>query len=184
MFPLSTTETFSRAPVRVADLDGNTTPDAVAIVGGKVQVMLNKAAPFTVKVNPLKGITGLPKKSVTVDKKGFIHLGTATNPPTASVDLTLTIPAAKGGKAGSSAAKPKGKKKKATVIGHAKITIPTGKKRALKVKLKPKALALLKKGPLKSTLTVIATGTDGSKETKKQPLKIKPAKKKKKKQKK
>ncbi len=41
LFPLSHTEAFSRAPLRVADLDGNGGPDAVAIVGGQVQVLLN-----------------------------------------------------------------------------------------------------------------------------------------------
>ena len=41
LFPLSHTEAFSRAPLAVADLDGNGGPDAVAIVGGQVQVLLN-----------------------------------------------------------------------------------------------------------------------------------------------
>ena len=40
--PLYSGERFNYDPVRVADLDGNGTPDVVAIVGGKVQVLLNQ----------------------------------------------------------------------------------------------------------------------------------------------
>ena len=53
MFPLSHNEGFSRAPIRVADLDGNGGPDAVAIVGGQVQVLLNTQAKAVLK--PLDG---------------------------------------------------------------------------------------------------------------------------------
>lgn len=182
MIPLYHGETFSQAPVRVADLDGNGSPDVVAIVGGQVQVLLNqKVRPAPVPATPavatngLAGIRGL-KKVVRPDKKGFITLGTATNPPTASVDLTVTLPGGRsGGKARMSVKKPKGKKK-ATLLGHAKITIPAGSKRVLKVKLKPKALALLKKGPLHASLRVVATAVGGEKKSKTQKLTIKPRK--------
>ncbi len=43
--PLYNGETFDYNPVRVADLDGNGTPDVVAIVGGKVRVLLNQKSP-------------------------------------------------------------------------------------------------------------------------------------------
>jgi hypothetical protein len=182
MIPLYKGESFSEAPVRVADLDGNGTPDVVAIVGGQVQVLLNQKvrpapAPATpvVAANGLAGIRGL-KKVVRPDKKGFITLGTATNPPTAGVDLTVTLPGGKsGGKARASVKRPKGKKK-AVLLGHAKIAIPAKSKRVLKVKLKPKALALLKKGPLHASLRVVATAVGGGKKSKTQKLTIKPRK--------
>jgi hypothetical protein len=41
--PLATTNAFSKAPIRVADLDSNGRPDAVAIAAGKQQILLNKA---------------------------------------------------------------------------------------------------------------------------------------------
>jgi hypothetical protein len=187
MIPLYHGETFSTAPVRVADLDGNGSPDVVAIVGGQVQVLLNQKVrpPALVPANPasaahrlaattnaLAGIKGL-KKSARVDKKGFITLGTASNPPTASVDLTVTLP---GGKASGKArvsAKKAGGKKKAILLGHAKIAIPAGSTRTLKVKLKPKALALLKKGPLHASLAVAAVAAGGAKQSMTQPLTIK-----------
>jgi hypothetical protein len=183
MIPLYHGETFSTAPVRVADLDGNGSADVVAIVGGQVQVLLNqklRPPPATATPSPaaatngLAGIRGL-KKSVRPDRKGFITLGTATNPPTASVDLTVTLPSVKGGgKARASVKKPK--KKKAIVLGHAKVSIPSGSKRTLKVKLKPKALALLKKGPLSARLGIVAVSTSGAKDSKTQKLTIKPRK--------
>ena len=179
MFPLSHTEAFSRAPIRVADLDGNGGPDAVAIVGGQVQVLLNTQSRAALHaLNPLAGIKGVPKV-VRVDKKGNLLLGTATNPPTASVDLTVVLPSAKGGKASVAAKRKggKGKKGKGKVIGHAKIKIPAGQRRALKVHLKSSALALLKKGrTLKTKLTIAAVATDGTKKTKTQALTIKPPK--------
>lgn len=185
MFPLSHTEARSRAPIRVADLDGNGGPDAVAIVGDQIQVLLNTqskaAAPPPPQLNPFAGVKGLPKKA-QVDKNGNLILGSATNPPTASVDLTVLLPVAKGGgKASAAAAKPKkgkGKGKKAKVIAHAKIKIPAGKKRALKVHLKRPALAQLKKGKtLKAKLKIVAVATDGTKSAKTQSLTIKPPKK-------
>jgi hypothetical protein len=128
-----------------------------------------------VAANGLAGIRGL-KKVVRPDKKGFITLGTATNPPTAGVDLTVTLPGGKsGGKARASVKRPKGKKK-AVLLGHAKIAIPAKSKRVLKVKLKPKALALLKKGPLHASLRVVATAVGGGKKSKTQKLTIKPRK--------
>lgn len=178
VFPLAHNESFSRAPVRVADFDGNGGPDAVAIVGGQIQVLLNtKAAVKVAAQNALTGIKGLPKK-VSIDKKGNLLLGSATNPPTASVDLTITLPGGKAKGSAAASAKPKkGKKKKAVVIGHAKIKIPAGKKKALKVHLKPKALAKLKQGKtLKAKLTIVAVGVDGTKATKSQSLTIKPRK--------
>jgi hypothetical protein len=184
MFPLSHTEGISRAPIRVADFDGNGGPDAVAIVSGQIEVLLNTQSKALAKpLSPLAGIKGLPKK-VTVDKHGNLLLGTATNPPTASVDLTVLLPSGKAGKGKGKGkprmldlAKPKGKKKKkGTVIGHAKITIPAGKKKQLKVHLKKKALIKLKAGPLKVSLTVVAVATDGTKQTVTRPLTIKPPK--------
>jgi hypothetical protein len=188
MFPIAHTEAFSRAPIRVADLDGNGTPDAVAIVGGKVQVLLNQDKPpppapkpiVAAPLNPLAGLKGLPK-TARPNKKGTLLLGTATNPPTASVDLTLTLPPTKGkgkgkGNATAAAAKPKKGKPKGVVIGHSLIKIAAGKKQALLVHLSKVALAKLKKGPLKATLAIVAVATDGTKKATSQALTIKPAK--------
>jgi hypothetical protein len=195
MIPLSHTEAFSRAPIRVADLDRNGAPDAVAIVGGKVQVLINQktppppapapvAHPIIGKAStPLAGLSGLPK-TTRPDKKGNLLLGTATNPPTASVELTITLPPTKKGKgkgnAIAAAAKPKKGKPKGVVIGHSLTKIATGKKVALKVHLGKAALAKLKQGPLKATLAIVAVGSAGNKEATSQSLTIKPAKAKKK----
>jgi hypothetical protein len=178
MIPISNSETFSHAPIRVADFDRNGAPDATSIVGGKVQVLLNHKSPAAAvkigKLDPLAGIKGLPK-TVRPDKKGIVLLGTATNPPTASVDLTITIPAKSHGKARAAATKPKQGKKKRVLIGHALIRIPTGQKAALKVHLKASALKKLKKAPLRATLAVLAAASDGTKKATSQALTIKPA---------
>jgi hypothetical protein len=186
--PLSTSERFNYLPPQVADLDGNGTPDVVAIVGGKVQVLLNQKVRPPV-INPivapgggkllkaLEGIKNLPGSTKALTG-GTLVLGTATNPPTASVGLTLTIPAK--GKAKGSAltfartkAKGKGtKKSKPVVLGTAQIKVPAGKTVPLKLKLDAKGRALLDKGPLHATLTVVATSTAGGKETKTQKLTV------------
>jgi hypothetical protein len=177
-------ETWNTAPIGVVDLDGNGSPDVIAVVGGKVQVLLNQKLrpppPAPPVGNPLSGIKGLSKK-VSALANGTLLLGTATNPPTASVGLTLTIPA--GGKvkakgsARAAAAKPKkGKKKKETVIGKAKITVPAGKTVPLKLKLSAKAKALLKKGPLHAKLAIGATSTTGVLKKESRPLTIEPPK--------
>jgi hypothetical protein len=181
--PLYNGETFNVNKVRVADLDHNGSADVVAIVGGEVRVLLNqKLRPppplGTPATNALTGIKGLPKKATAL-ANGTVLLGTATNPPTASVGITLTLPAA-GAKAKDSAlaaaAKPKkkGKKKKETVIGKAQITVPAGKTVPLKVKLSAKARALLKKGPLHAKLALLVVSVGGAKEAKTQPLTVKP----------
>jgi FG-GAP-like repeat len=176
-------ETWNTAPIGVADLDGNGSPDVVAVVGGKVQVLLNQKlrppvvpAPGTAVVSPLSGIKGLSKK-VSALANGTLLLGSATNPPTAGVGLTLTIPAVGKGKgkdsARAAAAKPKqGKKKKETVIGKAKITVPAGKTVPLKLKLSAKAKALLAKGPLHAKLAIKATSTAGVVKEESRPLTI------------
>lgn len=187
--PLYHGETWNTAPIGVADLDGNGSPDVVAVVGGKVQVLLNQKlpppAPKPVAASdPFKGIKGLGKKVVAL-ANGILLLGTATNPPTASVGLTLTLP--RGGKAkGSSlaaAAKPKTKskkKKKGIVIGKATIKVPAGKTVPLKLKLSAKARALLKKGPLHAGLAIKATSTSGVVKKETRALTIEPPRKKKK----
>jgi hypothetical protein len=186
--PLYHGESWNTAPIGVADLDGNGSPDVVAVVGGKVQVLLNQKlrppppTPGGVVGNPLSGIKGLAKK-VSALANGTLLLGTATNPPTAKVGLILTIPV--GGKAGkakgsalAAVAKPKkkGKKKKETVIGRANIVVPAGKTVPLKVKLSTKAKALLKRGPLHAKLAIKATSTAGVVKEESRPLTIKPPK--------
>ncbi len=178
-------EAWNTAPIGVADLDGNGSPDVVAVVGGKEQVLLNQKlrppAPAAAAAvgSPLGGIKGLAKK-VSALANGALLLGTATNPPTAKVGLTLTIPS--GGKAKGSAraaaAKPKKKgKKRETVIGKAKITVPAGKTVPLKLKLSAKARALLEKGALHAKLAIKATSTAGVVKEESRPLTIEPPKK-------
>jgi hypothetical protein len=205
--PLYSGERFDYDPVRVADLNADGTPDVVAIVGGKVQVLLNqKVRPPVNPVNPtgpagnqsagakktgsslvgkaLEGIRKLPKKAKVL-ANGTLVLGTASNPPTASVGLTLTIPI--GGKAKGSAAllaarsKPGKGTKKPTVIGKAQIKVPPGKTVPLKVKLSAAALTLLKRAPLHATLGIIAVSAGGAKQTKSETLTVEPSKAKKKK---
>lgn len=174
-------ETWNTAPIAVADLDGNGSPDVVAVVGGKVQVLLNQKArppaPPATPANPLSGIKHVPKK-VHALANGTLLLGTATNPPTASVGLTLTLPGggkAKGSALVTTASRPKNKgKKKETVIGKAKITVPAGKTVTLKLKLSAKARALLKKGSLHAKLAIKATSTTGIVKSESRPLTIKP----------
>jgi hypothetical protein len=186
-------ETWNTAPIGVADLDGNGSPDVVAIVGGQVRVLLNQklASPSpspsspspagkTAVGNPLSGIKGLPKK-VSALADGTLLLGTATNPPVASVGLILTLPAGGKAKGGARTSAAKGTKKKGTVIGKAKIVVPAGKTVPLKLKLSAKAKALLKKGPLHAGLAVKATSTAGVVKGEALSLTIKPPKAKKKK---
>jgi hypothetical protein len=187
-------ERFDTAPIRVADLDGNGTPDAAAVIDGKVQVLLNqklRPPPFAANpaapANPLAGIKGLAKKATAL-ANGTLLLGTATNPPTASVSLELLLPAtgkAKGSSALVAAAKPKKGKRKAkpTVIGKAKIAVPAGKTVPLKLKLSAKGKALLKKGPIHAKLAVKATSTSGVVKDESQPLTVHPPQAKKKKKK-
>jgi hypothetical protein len=186
--PLYSGERFNYAPVRVADLDGNGTPDVIAIVGGEVRVLLNQTArpvlnpiaPGVSVVNaappakPLAGIKKLPKL-VTALANGGLLLGTATNPPTASVGITITIPA-KGKAKGAALVTARAKKGKPTVIGKAQIKIAAGKTVALKVKLSTAARKLLRKGALHARLTIVAVSATGAKQTETVPLTIKPPK--------
>jgi hypothetical protein len=195
--PLYNGERFDVNPPRVADLDGNGTSDVVAIVGGKVQVLLNQTAapPATTGTtgssgtkappggfNPLAGIKNLPK-STSVLANGTLLLGTATNPPTAGVTITLTVPPfkkAKGSSLLALARKGAGKKaSKPTVIGKAQVSVPAGKTVPLKVRVSSATLAKLKKGALHATLNLLAVSADGTKKTESPRLTITPAAKKK-----
>ena len=175
---LPATPDYSRAPIQLADFDRNGSLDAVVITDA-IQILTNKSIPPVdpndpvnpTPINPLAGLSGL-KSSVKADKKGIVGLGTAKNPPTSSVDISITIPKPK--------PKPKGKDPlaaKTLLIGQAKVTIPAGEEKSLKLKLKSKGRKLLKKGKLKAKVTLVATATDGTEDTKTQALKIKPAKK-------
>jgi hypothetical protein len=103
-----------------------------------------------------------------------LGLGTATNPPTATTNQTLLLPAGGGARA---SAKPK---KKPVVIGSGKTTIPAGKTVAVTAKLNAKGRELLQaRHKLTATLTVVATNAQGEKQTLTRQLTIKPAAKKK-----
>ncbi len=122
--------------------------------------------PATTPVTPLAGIKGLPI-SVRVGATGSIGLGTASNPPTAVVDLTLTV-------APVSAARTAARKK-LTKLGAAHIAIPRGKTRKLTLKLNATARRMLKRGTVKARLTVVATGADGRRATTTRKLTLKRA---------
>jgi hypothetical protein len=197
--PLYAGERFDVNPPLVADLDGNGTPDVVAVVGGKVQVLLNQKIRSLVNpsgpvnnplVNPptagkaLAGIKNLPNL-VKALANGTLLLGTATNPPTTGVTITLTVPPikkkAKGSSLAATAQKVAGKKaSKPVVIGNAHVVVPAGKTVPLKVKLSSKARGLLKKGPLHAKLSLLATTAAGTKESETKSLTIKATTKKKK----
>jgi hypothetical protein len=173
--PISDSVDRSTAPIRVADFDGNGAPDAVAFVAGQVQVFLNTRDGG----GPLDGITSFPKKA-KVDSKGKVILGSATNPPTASVQLTVTTTSGGGGGKPRSAVRVAAKKKK-VVLGKAKVKVPAGEEKPLKVKLSKKGRKLLAKGrgKVKTTVKIVATGTDGTTDKSTKKLKLSGAKKKK-----
>jgi len=181
--PLYNGERFNYDPVRVADLDANGTPDVVAIVGGEVRVLMNQKLPPLVNPigppgslltagQPLAGVKKVPKL-VKLLAGGALQLGTATNPPTASVGLTITIPA-KGKAKGSAVQAARPKKSKTVVIAKAQIRIASGKTVRLKVKLSTAARKLLKKGALHAKLTIVAVSVSGAKQTESKALTIKP----------
>jgi hypothetical protein len=166
-----------------ADCDGR--PDAVIAdnASASIEVLRNTQSPGTARctgapvaappppatpvipapkpiVLPLTGLRGLPT-SLTPGAALTIGLGTASNPPTSIVDLALaTIPAGAARSAAKKQAKPK-----AIRLGTAHIVIPPGRTKKLTLKLNAKARALLKRGNVKTRLTIVATGTDGTRAT-------------------
>ena len=106
----------------------------------------------------------------------MLLLGTATNPPTSSVLLTLSTKPPKGGASGSKQRGKAGGKKKPIVIGKANIAIPVGAKRSLKVQLNKKGRKLVGSDPLKATLKIVATGSDGTEATEDKKVKLVPKK--------
>jgi hypothetical protein len=105
-----------------------------------------------------------------------LTLGNATNPPIARTVQTLTAPTgpARAAAVGSKA-------KKGAVYGKATTTVAAGKTVPLKLRLNARARSLLAaRGSLRAVLTVVSTTTAGGKQSTSQPLKVKPAKPKKK----
>ena len=199
--PLSTSERFDVNPPQVADLDANGAADIVAIVGGKVQVLLNQKTPpppsptgtggkggtttttgKSTSGKALAGIKNVPRV-VRVLANGTVLLGTATNPPTTGVTIRISLPPlgkAKGSALSALVQKGGGKRaKKPLVIGKAHVTVPAKKTVPLKAKLSAEALRIVKKGPLQVKLGLVATAAGGDKESVVKPLTIKPAAKKK-----
>lgn len=105
-----------------------------------------------------------------------LTLGQATNPPTAGTVQTLTLPATARASATASA---KPGKKKSTVLGGGKTTVPSGKTVRLTLKLNDKGKAALNsQGSLHATLTIVATNPQGEKQTTTRAVTVKRAKKK------
>ncbi len=170
-----------------ADLDGNGSSDAVVVDRGSqvVQVLRNgnggvppppvvppgpgpipnppttppsplPLPPSPAPKPPLSGLSGL-KRTVTADAKGGLLLGAATNPPTKTLVLVLTVP-------GSSkrAVVAKTRRPKPKTIATATIRIPANAKRSLILRLGATGKTALKRHTsVKATLTIKATGTDG-----------------------
>jgi len=122
--------------------------------------------PLTTKVLPLGGVKYLPA-SVRAGATGTVVVGAASNPPTAAVDLTLT--AAPAGAAGAAVTR------KAVKLGAAHVVIPKGTTRKLTVRLNAVARRQLRHGSVKTKLTVVATGTDGSRASTTRRLTLRPA---------
>ncbi|HWI71759.1 MAG TPA: hypothetical protein VNT55_07375, partial [Baekduia sp.] len=117
----------------------------------------------TARLNPWGGISKLVT-SLTIAKRGTITLGKAANPPTRQVTVTITVPGA------TSAAK----RAEPVTIGRACVTVPAGKTRPLTVKLTAKGRALTRhRARLKATVTLVATATDGTRQTRKRALTLK-----------
>ena len=169
-----------------ADVDRDGRPDAVVAdqLGLNIQILHNatplapKPAPIPIPppaapagpgaaapkpLLPLSGVKGIPA-SLTVGATAVLGLGTASNPPTASVDLTITVQGT--GKAATTRTKTK-----TTRIGVARIVVPRGTTRKLRVTLNAAGRKLVKtRRSVKATLTVVATGADGTRATRQRPL--------------
>jgi hypothetical protein len=96
-----------------------------------------------------------------------LNLGKATNPPTATTTQTLTAPGAAASRAGAH---------EPLVLGSGKTTVPSGKSAPLKLGLNKKGLARLAKHPLKATLTIVATNSQGESQTVTRSVTVKPPK--------
>ena len=176
----------SRMDLAGADVDRNGSADAIVLDRGrgKLEILRNLTPAYVppapappvappapvpavpkpkppVPVNPLPG--GL-LISVTAGRDGAFVVGKAKNPPTAFVALTVTQRGAT-----SSAAR-----KKATKIASKTYKVPARRTVTLKLTLSKQARATLRrKGRIKATLKVVATGTDGTRKTSSRSLTIK-----------
>jgi hypothetical protein len=175
--------TATYVELAVADLDGNGSRDLVVTdqINHLVQILRNTVPAYVPpatggggpvippapakKLAPLAGLKGLRTTAVAGGARSVVSLGTATNPPTALVSLTLTVGGAK------AAAK---RKAKALTVGKATVRIPAGKTRALKVTLNKKGKALLRRNRrLKVSVKIVATAPDGTSASRTRSLTIK-----------
>ena len=163
----------------VADLDRNRSPDAVVVDQGNqlVEILRNTVAAYVPptggggpppgpapkpKPAPLTGLTGLPKTAIA-NAKLIVRLGTAANPPTASVSLKLVARRAKAAM-----------RRTTIAVGAASVTIPAGSTRPLRVRLNKKGRTLLRRSRrLKVSLKLVATAADGTTARRTRPLTIK-----------
>ncbi len=104
-----------------------------------------------------------------------VRLGTATNPPIAKTTQTLTAPVARARPAGASAAR----RKRAVVYGVSRTRVRAGRTVPLKLKLKRRARAILKRhGKLSASLRVVSTTTAGKRHAVTRNVNIEPARRK------
>jgi hypothetical protein len=178
------------ADAAAADVDRNGTADAVVLdaISGQFEVLRNLTPPPVTpgagagpgplpitpptppapkpKLKPFDGVTRLTTRT-TAAKNGTLTVGRAANPPTRAVAITLTV---SGRTAGASATK----RPKAVTVGRATVLIPARKTRALTVRLTTKGRSLLRRrGTLRLTVTLIATASDGTKQTRSRTLTVK-----------
>jgi hypothetical protein len=110
--------------------------------------------------SPITGLKAL-KSTATVDRRGRVTLGTATNPPTASTTQTLTTSGAKAAATRQT-------------LGRDTTRIPAGTTRKIVLKLSAKALKRLKRArTLRVTLSIKATSPSGQTATVTRKLKLK-----------
>jgi hypothetical protein len=184
----------SVADAATADVDRNGTADAVVLdeSAGQFEVLRNLAppppplppglpgpggggtpgpkpqpipSPLPPAPGPLNGVTGLVT-TATASKTATITIGKAANPPTRAVSITLTVPAAK-----ASATR---KQARPLTIGRLTLVIPSGRSRALTIKLTAKGRSLLRHhARIVATATITATGNGGRTDTRRRTITVK-----------
>lgn len=142
------------------DVSGDGRPDVVMALRGSdsVYVLLNTTMPPAPAPPPTPPpptpplpaiVVGIPK-TVKVQPNGTVTLGTATNPPTVKTVQTLSR------KTNARAARVR-----FVVIGRGRTVILPGGTKKVTAKLTLAGRKLVRRGPVKARLRIVATGLDG-----------------------